>query len=542
MTAASEASGPRTGGDAPAGSAPAEPAPAPAASGGPASGTRAEDAPPRSEVRVREREAAPGARRLWCEWAWTGTGDGAPEHGVLVEVADGRITSVTPDTRAPADAETLSGLTLPGLANAHSHAFHRALRGRTHTGGGSFWTWRETMYRVAARLDPDTYHRLARAVYAEMALAGITCVGEFHYLHHAPGGARYDDPDAMGHALADAAADAGIRITLLDVCYLSGGLDGNGVHQPLTGPQLRFGDGDAAAWAERAAAFRPEGGHVRTGAAAHSVRAVPAAQLPEVAAFAAERDLPLHVHVSEQPAENAACLAAYGRTPTAVLADAGALTARTSLVHATHLSDADVAAVRSSGATVCLCPTTERDLADGLPRTGDLLPAPLSLGTDQHALTDMFEEARAVELHERLRTHRRGTLGAGELLRAATAQGHASLGWTRDPGTVVSGSGSPGASEGPVPPGGPREPPCEAPDAGALVPGARADLVNVLLDGTRLAGADPARAADAVVFAATAADVRHVMADGRWIVRDGVHTLVPDTARELDTVIKEVLT
>ncbi|PDP87792.1 formimidoylglutamate deiminase [Glycomyces fuscus] len=481
--------------------------------------------------------AAPGARRLWCEWAWTGTGDGAPEHGVLVEVADGRITSVTAGTRCPEDAEGLPGLTLPGLANTHSHAFHRALRGRTHTGGGSFWTWRETMYRVAGRLDPDTYHRLARAVYAEMALAGVTCVGEFHYLHHAPGGARYDDPNAMGHALAAAAADAGIRITLLDVCYLSGGLDPRGVHRPLTGPQLRFGDGDAASWAERAAAFAPDGGHVRTGAAAHSVRAVPAAQLPEVAAFAAGRDRVLHVHVSEQPAENAACLAAYGRTPTAVLADAGALTARTSLVHATHLSDADVAAVRSCGATVCLCPTTERDLADGLPRTGDLLPAPLSLGTDQHALTDMFEEARAVELHERLRTHRRGTLGAGELLRAATAHGHASLGWTRDPGGAAPGAGAPG-----LPGGGPHEPPREAPDAGVLAPGARADLVNVPLDGTRLAGADPARAADAVVFAATAADVRHVMADGRWTVRDGVHTLIPDTARELDTAIKEVLT
>ncbi|WP_017573009.1 formimidoylglutamate deiminase [Nocardiopsis halotolerans] len=484
-------------------------------------------------------------RRVWCEWAWTGAGDGAPEHGVLVEVADGRITSVTAGTRAPGDAEVLTGLTLPGFANAHSHAFHRALRGRTHAGGGSFWTWRETMYRVADRLDPDAYHRLARAVYAEMALAGITCVGEFHYLHHAPGGVRYDDPNAMGHALTAAAADAGIRITLLDVCYLSGGLDADGVHQPLAGPQARFGDGDVDGWAGRAAAFRPGGGHARTGAAAHSVRAVPAGQLPGVAAFAAERDLPLHVHLSEQPAENAACLAAYGRTPTAVLADAGALTERTSLVHATHLDDADVAALRTAGATVCLCPTTERDLADGLPRTGDLLPTPLSLGTDQHVLTDMFEEARAVELHERLRTHRRGTLGTGALLRAATAHGHASLGWTRELGatvpSMIPGSGASGDSGDPVLRGGePQEPPRGVPDAGVLAPGARADLVNVPLEGAGLAGADPARCADAVVFAAASADVRHVMADGRWIVRDGVHALVPDTARELDTAIKEL--
>ncbi|MEE2040814.1 formimidoylglutamate deiminase [Nocardiopsis sp. CT-R113] len=449
----------------------------------------------------------PAPRRVWCEWAWTGAEDGAPDHGVLVEISGGRITTVAAGTRAPADAETLTGLTLPGLANAHSHAFHRALRGRTHTGGGSFWTWREAMYRVADRLDPDTYLRLARAAYAEMALAGVTCVGEFHYLHHAPGGSRYADPNAMGAALVAAAADAGVRITLLDVCYLSGGLDDRGAHRPLDGPQRRFGDGDAAGWAERVARFAPAGDHALVGAAAHSVRAVPAAQLPDVAAFAADRDAPLHVHVSEQPAENTACLGAYGRTPTRVLSDAGALTPRTSLVHATHLTDDDVGAVRLSGATVCLCPTTERDLADGLPRTGDLLPAPLSLGTDQHAQLDLFEEARAVELHERLRTHRRGTLGTGALLRAATAHGHASLGWA---------------------------------DAGALRAGARADLVNVPLDGVRLAGADPARAADAVVFAGSAADVRHVMADGRWTVRDGVHALVPDTARELDTVIKEI--
>ncbi|MFD6096279.1 formimidoylglutamate deiminase [Nocardiopsis flavescens] len=444
--------------------------------------------------------------RLWCEWAWTGSADGAPEPGVLLEVADGRFSSVAAGVAAPADAEVLAGVTLPGLADAHSHAFHRALRGRTHAGGGSFWTWREVMYRVADRLDPDSYLRLARAVYAEMALAGVTCVGEFHYLHHAPGGARYADPNEMGRALVAAAADAGVRLTLLDVCYLAGGLDPDGSYRPLAGPQRRFGDGDAAGWAERVRAFGPLPGHALLGTAAHSVRAVPPWALAEVAAAAAGIGGPVHAHLSEQPDENAVCLAAHGRTPTAVLAEAGLLGERTSLVHATHLTDGDVAAVRGTRSTVCLCPTTERDLADGLPRTGDLDARRLSLGSDQHARIDMFEEARAVELHERLRTHRRGTLGAGDLLRAATA--HGSLGWD---------------------------------DAGRFAPGARADLVNVPLEGVRLAGADPARGTDAVVFGADAGDVRHVMADGRWTVRDGVHTRMPDLARDLDTEIKEIL-
>lgn len=468
---------------------------------------------------------SPGSRRYWCEWAWLG-GE-SPEAGVLIEVdRAGRLASVSRGA-PPADAERLPGLTLPGLANAHSHAFHRALRGRTHSGdahtgagrggtgqpaSGSFWTWREVMYRAAQRLDPESYHRLARAAYAEMALAGVACVGEFHYLHHGPGGHRYTDPNAMSEALVAAAGEAGIRITLLDVCYLSGGLDERGAHLSLTGPQLRFGDDTVGAWAERVSAFTPGGAHARVGAAAHSVRAVPRADLPEVAKFADAGEMPLHVHVSEQPAENAACLAAHGITPVRLLAEAGALTERTTLVHATHLTDADVDTVRTHGSAVCLCPTTERDLADGLPRTGDLVAAPgrapLSLGTDQHAQLDLFEEARAVELHERLRTHRRGTLGSGALLRAATAAGHSGLGWH---------------------------------DAGALLPGSRADLVNVSLDSVRLAGADPERATDAVVFAATAADVRHVMVDGRWTVRDGVHVRLPDTARELDAAIKELL-
>ncbi|WP_091673574.1 formimidoylglutamate deiminase [Micromonospora auratinigra] len=446
--------------------------------------------------------------RWLAEYAWLPE-RAEPTPDVLIEAEDGRITAVTPLVGAgtpPAgvevlpDATRLPGLTLPGLANAHSHAFHRALRGRTHGGRGDFWSWRDLMYAVAARLDPDSYLALARAAYAEMALAGITCVGEFHYLHHGPDGRPYDDPNAMSAALVEAAAHAGIRLTLLDACYLTATVDG----APLAGPQRRFGDGDALRWAERVAAFQPENGHTRVGAAIHSVRAVPAEQLATVANLADRAGVPLHLHLSEQPAENDACRAVHGVTPTRLLAEHGVLGRHTTAVHATHPTSADVALLGESGTGVCLCPTTERDLADGIGPARRLAEAgsPLSLGSDSHAVVDLFEEARAVELDERLRTRRRGHFTAAELVTAATVTGHAALGWG---------------------------------DAGRLAVGDRADLVTVRLDSARTAGVPPVGA----FFAATAADVTHVVVDGRTLVTDGRHLTV-DVPTELRHAIAEV--
>jgi formiminoglutamate deiminase len=411
---------------------------------------------------------------LWCELAWLG-GERA-EVGVLIEIEGERIVSATPDMEAPRHAERVLGFTLPGLANAHSHAFQRALRGRTHVGTGSFWTWREQMYELAEWLDPDSCFALSRAAFGEMALAGITCVGEFHYVHHDPDGRPYDDPNAMGRAVLAAAQAAGLRITLLDACYLHGGIE-------------RFRDADAGAWAERVGAIaqRPT---ARVGAAIHSVRAVDPDAARVVAEWAAGR--PLHAHVSEQPRENEECLAAHGRTPTAVLADAGALSDRFTAVHATHLSDADVGLLGGAGVTACLCPTTERDLADGIGPARRLADAGASLavGSDSQAVIDLFEEARAIELDERLASGVRGVHRAEDLLRAATAGGYAALGW---------------------------------PDGGRLEAGALADLTTVSFDSVRLAGTPHGHAPASAVFAATAADVRHVMVGGRWIVRDGVH-------------------
>jgi formiminoglutamate deiminase len=446
------------------------------------------------------------AMRWHAELAWLGDEIAAD---VLIEATGERFTTITPGVPAPADAVRLPGLTLPGLANAHSHAFHRALRGRVQAGSGTFWTWREQMYAVAARLDPVSYRALARAVYAEMALAGISCVGEFHYLHHGPDGTPYPEPNAMGEALIAAAADAGIRITLLDACYLTGGIG-----EPLKGPQLRFGDGSAGNWQRRVDALHSAVGkngrsHARVGAAIHSVRAVPRAQIRAVADWARERGAPLHVHLSEQPAENEACQAAYGMTPARLLAEGHALGARTVAVHATHLTPDDVGLLGTTMTGICMCPTTERDLADGIGPARDLAAAgsAICLGSDQHAVIDLFEEARAVELDERLATRRRGNWRAGELLTAATSAGHYGLGW---------------------------------PEAGRLEPGSRADLVTVALDSVRTAGTTREFAAETAVFAATAADVRHVVVSGREIVRDGRHLLVDDVPGALADAIAAV--
>ncbi|MEV7420878.1 formimidoylglutamate deiminase [Streptomyces sp. NPDC089919] len=444
----------------------------------------------------------PQAKTYWLEHAWLDT---HVEPGVALDVsADGTIAAVRTGVDAPPPgAEVLRGLTLPGLANAHSHAFHRALRGTVQVGSGTFWTWRETMYTVAQNLTPDSYFALARAVYAEMALAGITAVGEFHYLHHAPGGTPYADPNAMGEALIAAAAEAGIRITLLDTAYLSAGFG-----EPPNAHQLRFSDGTAEAWAERVSALK-EREQVRIGAAVHSVRAVPADQLGTVAGWAQERRAPLHVHLSEQTAENDACLAAHGVTPTRLLADHGVLGPRTTGVHNTHLTDDDIALLGGTTTGTCMCPTTERDLADGIGPAVRLQHAgsPLSLGSDSHAVIDLLEEARAMELNERLASRTRGHWTAAALLRAATADGHAALGWA---------------------------------DAGSLVAGSLADFTTIALDSVRTAGPVPRLGAETAVFAATAADVRHTVVGGRHVVRDGAHTVVSDVPSALASAIAAV--
>ncbi|WP_375432554.1 formimidoylglutamate deiminase [uncultured Friedmanniella sp.] len=433
----------------------------------------------------------------WCAHAQLPTGLATR---VRLSVHDGHFTEVTVGTDPQPSDERLTGVVLPGMANAHSHAFHRALRGQTHGSGGTFWTWREGMYAVADVLDPDLYLALARALYAEMVLAGITAVGEFHYLHHGPGGVPYADPNAMGHALIQAATEAGIRLTLLDTCCVAGGLGADG-HLPLNGVQQRFSDGDVESWAVRVALLE-ESDQVRIGAAAHSVRAVPEDELGRLATVMGSQ--PLHVHLSEQPAENLATQAFYGCSPTELLGRTGLLGPRTTAVHATHLSDADITILGGTATCTCLCPTTERDLADGIGPARRLHDegSPLSLGTDQHAVIDFFEEMRGLEMHERLLTHQRGCFSPEELLHAASAAGYEALGWA----------------------GG-----------GRIAAGAVADFVSVREDSVRTTGCAP----DQIIYAATAADVDRVVVGGRTVVSAGKHHLgavAPLIADALDKV------
>jgi formiminoglutamate deiminase len=311
-------------------------------------------------------------------------------------------------------------------------------------------------------------------------------VGEFHYLHHDQHGQPYADPNAMGAALIQAATDAGIRLTLIDACYLAGGLDASG-HLPLDLVQARFADRDVDHWRARVSLLS-DLDQVRIASAVHSVLAVPAEALSTIGKGA--RNRPLHIHLSEQLAENAATRAFYGCTPTELLDDHGLLGQDTTAVHATHLTETDIKTLGGSQTTVCFCPTTERDLADGIGPARRLVDAgsPLAIGSDQQAVIDAFEELRGLEMHERLVTGERGRFTPEELIMIGSEAGYRSLGWR---------------------------------DGGRIADGALADFVVVRADSVRTTGARP----DQVAYAATAADVDQVAVAGQVIVRDGRHRL-----------------
>ncbi|GAB3193690.1 formimidoylglutamate deiminase [Nesterenkonia suensis] len=428
---------------------------------------------------------------------------------------------------------------VPGPVNAHSHAFHRLLRGRTHAGPqgapGDFWRWREEMYRSAASLTPKAMEQLATAVYAEMAAAGWTAVGEFHYLHHGDDGTPYSAEDAGEHAmeraLARAARAVGLRLVLLDTCYLRGGLSPAGEQLELSPVQRRYADADVAAWAARWSRLREAlaeedagAGLVSLGAAIHSLRAVDAAQLAELSGWAAEHpEVPLHIHLSEQPGENTAVRAAHGMTPTRLLHEHGLLGPRLSAVHATHLTEEDISLLGQAQATVVMCPTTEADLGDGIGPARELADAgaAIALGSDQHAVVDPFLEMRALEHGERLRSGERGRFSPAELRRASSCAGRRSLGLaaeTAAPDEALDTSDADTASNTASSNASDSSDSSDASDA--------SDAVVVDCGSARTAGGDPGQ----LPLSATAADVLSVRVAGQEIARQGRHVRLGDPA------------
>lgn len=326
--------------------------------------------------------------------------------------ANGDITAVgyreapieTP--AAPTQRSFGPAMLLPGFVNAHSHAFQRGIRGLTQGRGtadpSSFWSWREAMYGAANTLDPSSLYRITRAAFAEMLNAGITRVGEFHYVHHQPDGTPYDDPNELSWQVVRAAQDVGIRLTLLDVFYARAGAE----RAPLP-EQRRFCDRSVDAYLQRVDALRAAG--VEVGITPHSIRAATAPQIRELAAYANTHGLPIHTHLSEQPRENEECLAEHGDTPAAVFESVGAMERARAFtaVHAVHITAADVQ--RLSRQTVCACPTTEADLGDGIVAAGRLHDqgTNLALGSDSNAVIDLVQEVRLLEMDDRLASQRR---------------------------------------------------------------------------------------------------------------------------------------
>jgi formimidoylglutamate deiminase len=436
---------------------------------------------------------------------------------VTIEVDDcGRVAATDRGPPAPG-VERLAGPVLPGMANLHSHAFQRALAGRTERrapgGRDSFWTWRQAMYRFVERLTPDTARDVAAWLYLELLKHGYTAVAEFHYVHHAPGGTPYAEPAEMSLAHVCAAAETGIALTLLPVLYAHGGFG----DAPLGGPQARF-RGTPETILLIAERLRAESvPDLVVGVAAHSLRAVTPAELAALEAGLNRIDprAPLHIHVAEQVKEVEDCLAWSGRRPVAWLLDHAPLGPRWCLVHCTHIDASELARLAASGAVAGLCPTTEANLGDGVFPFADYLAAGgrFGIGSDSHVSRDPVEELRWLEYAQRLVRRERNVAASaarpsvgGLLWTAAAAGGAQALGRF----------------------------------GGALRPGAVADLI--VLDGEHpdLAGRADDAVLDALVFSGGAAMVRDVMVGGRWRIRAGRHPREEEIGRAYRRAIERL--
>ena len=425
--------------------------------------------------------------------------DGRFESGRAIVCDDaGNIVRIAASEEVP-DAIRLSGRALlPGMVNAHSHAFQRVIRGRTEHRSehstDSFWTWREQMYAAANRLEPEEIYDVSRRAFLEMALTGITAVGEFHYIHHQRDGSPYSDPNLLEREVIRAARDVGIRIALLRVAYARAG------YQTEPNPlQIRFIEQTPDVYLKHLEQLlgAPElsDGTAWVGVAPHSVRAVPLDYLKTIVAFANERALPVHMHVAEQPAEVSACIEEYGRSPVALLETEGLLSKRFTAVHAIHVTPKAIASLARAGAFVCACPTTERNLGDGVVPVDAYLDAGvrISLGSDSQIQIDLLEDARELEYHLRLQKMQRNVLSpelARKLFDCATINGAVSIG--------LHGGGK-------------------------IEVGSPADFFTVDLEDLSIAGADPDSLLTNIVFSLSRTAVRDVVVGGKQIISHGLH-------------------
>ncbi len=435
------------------------------------------------------------------------TDDGVVEDGVF-SVQDGRVVAL----EAPSvDVDLGAVAVVPGLVNAHSHAFQRAIRGRTEYLDATrreedFWSWRELMYGAALTLSPEDIEAVSAMAFLEMALSGITCVGEFHYVHHQPNGRPYDDPNTLAHHVIAAARAVGLRIALLRVAYHRGGFK-----RAAGSDQRRFVEPSVDTYlhrVERLAGHWSDDPHVTVGMAPHSIRAVPGHWLEAIAQHADQSDRVVHIHACEQRRELEESRAEYGAEPVRVLADHGLLSPRTTLVHGTHLDDEALSLITAQRPTVCACPTTERNLGDGFLPAEALVSGgvPIALGSDSQANIDLWAEMRLVEYHERLRAERRNVLAAhhgvwspppdnGQLRTAdvlwpmGTQHGGRSLGL-----------------------GG-----------GRLAVGAPADFITLDLNAPCLAGLSRETLKSDLVFSTAFGAVRDTFVGGDRILADGIH-------------------
>ena len=454
---------------------------------------------------------------------------------------------------------------LPGMVNAHSHAFQRVIRGRTEyrtaNQRDSFWTWRESMYSAATRLTPEDIYDASRMAFLEMALSGITAVGEFHYLHHAPDGSPYDDPNLLAKEVIRAAGDVGLRIALLRVAYARSGFQTEAnprqarfieaadlylknveaLAESVSSPTVSEGRANHPE-AEGASGALPDSRASDTawiGMAPHSVRAVPLDYLKRVIDYANEHELKVHMHVAEQPAEVSACVEEYGRTPVGLLQTEGLLNEQFTAVHAIHVTPKAIVPFAETGAMVCACPTTERNLGDGVVPADEYLKHGVSvcLGTDSHTQIDLFEEARELEYHLRLQKLERAVLSVrsptvreGRTNHPATEDAGGALPHGRASDTAqflfdcatINGARSIGAA------------------GGGLASGKPADFFTVDLDDPTIAGAGQDNLLPAIVFSSSRAAIREVVVAGKPIASEGRHLLQEDVVARFNDLQKRL--